>query len=269
MLRERISDRFSGLYRLQFSDEFVSRVHTCLIRPGGIRIHGSVSAPEEIVRVARASGCRSIAYTYTEPTVFFEYALDVARLARAIGVANLFVTNGYMCEQMLSRVHPYLDAANVDLKAFRDSSYRRYVGARLQLVLNSLRTIKRLGIWLEVTSLIIPELNDDELELRETAAFLVQELGPDTPWHISRFFPNYHMTDRLPTSLETLQRAREIGWEEGLHYIYIGNASEGQDTFCPGCNRLLVCRPGLGESINSLRDGHCPDCGTIVAGVWE
>jgi pyruvate formate lyase activating enzyme len=225
--------------------------------------------PERIVAEARACGSRSIAYTYTEPTVFFEYAYDVARLAHRVGLANVFVTNGYMSTEMLDTFYPYLDAANVDLKAFRNETYRRYVGARLQPVLDSLKAMRRQGIWLEVTTLVIPDLNDDPAELRDAARFILQELGADTPWHISRFYPAYKMTDRPPTPFKTVQRAREIGLDEGLEYVYIGNVpgDGNEDTVCPGCGRTLIRRIGFSVAANDLQSGCCPDCGTFIAGV--
>ena len=233
-------------------------------------IMGDVATPDQIVAAARRRHCRSIAYTYTEPTVFFEYAYDTARLAHEAGLINIYVTNGYMTEEMLETFAPYMDAANVDLKAFKEETYRRYVGARLQPVLDALKTMKRLGIWVEVTTLIIPGINDDPDELRDAARFVAQELGPQTPWHISRFFPAYKMRDVPPTPLETLMKAREIGREEGLVHIYVGNVTgeAGQDTRCPVCKSLLVRRWGYTVLKNRIRDGHCPDCGAEIAGIW-
>ena len=233
-------------------------------------IMGEKATPEQIVAAARRSHCRSIAYTYTEPTVFFEYAYDTARLAHEAGLINIYVTNGYMTEEMLEMFAPYMDAANVDLKAFREETYRRYVGARLQPVLDALKTMKRLGIWVEVTTLIIRGINDDPAELRDAARFVAQELGPQTPWHISRFFPAYKMRDVPPTPLETLMKAREIGKEEGLVHIYVGNVTGDaeQDTRCPVCKSLLVRRWGYTVLENRIRDGHCPDCGAEIAGIW-
>lgn len=225
--------------------------------------------PERIVSAAQAYGSRSVAYTYTEPTVFFEYAYDVARLAQQASLANVYVTNGYMSEEMLDAFHPYLDAANVDLKAFRKETYRRYVGARLQTVLDSLKTMKRHGIWLEVTTLVITGLNDEPAELRDAARFVAQELGRDTPWHVSRFYPAYKMTDRPPTPLRSLQQAGEIGVEEGLNYVYVGNVpgAGNEDTICPGCGHLLIRRNGFSVTANHVRAGRCPQCGTPIAGV--
>lgn len=230
-------------------------------------IMGQEASPEQIVAAAKHAGCRSIAYTYTEPTVFFEYAYDTACLAHEAGLANIYVTNGYMAEEMLETFDPYLDAANVDLKAFRDETYRKYVGAHLQPVLDAMKAMKRLGIWLEVTTLVIPGINDDDGELKDAADFVATELGPDTPWHISRFFPAYKMTDVPPTPIETLQRAREIGLEAGLCYVYVGNVPDEENTTCHKCGRLLIRRVGFHVVENHVSDGRCPYCGAPVAGV--
>jgi pyruvate formate lyase activating enzyme len=231
---------------------------------------GAETKIDEIIHRTQAAGCQSIAYTYTEPTIFFEYAFDVAKKAKPLGISNLFITNGYMTEEMLSAFHPYLDAANVDLKAFRDETYRKYVGARLQPILDNLKRMKDLGIWLEVTTLVIPDLNDDEAELRDAAKFIAQELGPETPWHISRFFPTYEMSDRPSTSQETLRKAMEIGLEEGLHYVYMGNIGglEGNLTKCPNCHQTVIRRSQFRVLENTIEEGNlCPDCGQQIAGV--
>jgi pyruvate formate lyase activating enzyme len=222
----------------------------------------------QIVSRALETGSRSIAYTYTEPTIFFEYAYDTACLAHQAGLTNIFVTNGYMSLDMLEMFHPYLDAANVDLKAFREKTYHRYVGAGLKPVLDSMVRMKELGIWLEVTTLVIPGINDDPAELRDAAQFVAQELGAETPWHISRFHPAYKMRNILPTPLDTLQRAQQIGHEEGLQYVYIGNISgEGNDTFCPKCGRALIRRHNFGVIFNRIINDHCPACGEQISGV--
>jgi len=225
-------------------------------------------SPAELAADAEASMCLSIAYTYTEPTIFFEYAYDIGRLADARGIHNVMVTNGYMTDQMLRTFHPYLDAANVDLKAFREKTYREYVGGRLQPVLESLRLMRQLGLWVEVTMLIIPGLNDDPGELRDAAGFLVDELGPQTPWHLSRFHPTYQMRNAPPTPIATLQRAQRIGHDAGLHYVYLGNVSGEANTHCHECGQLLMRRSAtkiLEDHINS--EGYCPACHTPVAGV--
>ena len=231
-------------------------------------ITGNKATPEEIVNSALETGSRSIAYTYTEPTIFYEYAYTTARLAHQAGLANIFVTNGYMSQEMLEMFHPYLDAANVDLKAFTEQIYYRYVGAKLQPVLDNLRLMKKLGIWLEVTTLVIPGINDEPAELWDAAQFLARELGMDTPWHISRFFPAYKMANLPPTPLETLRRAQQIGREEGLKYVYIGNvAVEGNDTFCPSCGRALIRRHNFGVIFNRILEDRCPACGEPIAGI--
>lgn len=230
---------------------------------------GHRAQPEGLVSSAKNSGCRSLAYTYTEPTVFFEYALDTARAAHREGLQNLFVTNGYMTPEMLDKLHPYLEAANVDLKSFREDTYHRYVGASLGPILDNLKTMKEMGIWLEVTTLIIPDLNDDPDELRDGARFISRELGEDTPWHISRFIPHHEMRDRPPTPRSTLERARDIGAEEGLKYVYMGNLGGESNTYCPDCGQLLVRRVIFGVSENHLEDGRCPGCGEALSGVWN
>jgi pyruvate formate lyase activating enzyme len=231
-------------------------------------IMGEPASPAEIVAAAQRAGCRSIAYTYTEPTIFFEYAYDTAVLAHEAGLANVYVTNGYMTEEMLDAFDPYLDAANVDLKAFRDETYRKYVGGRLQSVLDSLQAMKRLGVWVEVTTLVIPGINDDPAELEDAARFVVDELGAQTPWHISRFFPTYQMTDVPPTPVATLEQARDIGLDAGLRYVYVGNVPGEETTFCHNCGRLLIRRAGYWILENRVRpDSTCPACGAVLAGV--
>jgi pyruvate formate lyase activating enzyme len=228
---------------------------------------GEEASPEQIVAAAQQMGCRSIAYTYTEPTVFFEYTYDTARLAREARLANVYVTNGYMTDEMLEMMHPYLDAANVDLKGFRDKVYRRYAGARLQPVLDSLKAMKELGIWVEVTTLIIPGVNDDLQELQDAARFVADELGRETPWHISRFSPAYQMVDVPPTPLSILLQAREIGRQAGLYYVYVGNVPEEANTTCHACGHLLIRRRGYQVVATDLTPGgHCPECGKPVEG---
>ncbi|MBN2275876.1 MAG: AmmeMemoRadiSam system radical SAM enzyme [Bacteroidales bacterium] len=229
---------------------------------------GNIITPEQIVKNTLQTNCTSIAYTYTEPTIFFEYSFDIARLANEAELKNIYVSNGYMTSEMLDMINPYLDAINVDLKAFRDETYRQIIGARLQPVLDNLKRIKQMGIWLEVTSLIIPGINDDPGEIRRMANFIVAELGKDVPWHISRFFPGYKMKDIPPTPVKTLQMAKNIGLEEGLYFVYIGNiALPGEsDTKCPLCGALLIERQGFGVTRNHIKDGKCPECGLKIAG---
>jgi pyruvate formate lyase activating enzyme len=231
-------------------------------------IYGSTVAAESIVEQARKTGCASISYTYTEPTIFMEYALDVARLAHGVGIKNIFVSNGYMTEESLEAIAPYLDAANVDLKAFSDHFYAKQCGAHLEPVLKTLARMKELGIWLEVTTLLIPGLNDDPAELTEMVKFL-HSLGPETPWHISRFHPAYRLMDRPATPVRTLQNARDIGIKGGLQYVYLGNVpgDAGENTYCRQCRAPLIERYGFTIQNRGLEGGKCATCGAVMAGV--
>jgi len=238
------------------------------VEPHG-EIQGAHRSPADIVRSAVGSGCGSIAYTYTEPTIFFEFALDTARLAKEQGLRNLFVTNGYISSEPLAAIAPVLDAANIDLKGFSESFYREIVGAKLSEVLDSIIDYRKLGIWLEITTLIIPGLNDADAELNGIAAFIVQNLGADTPWHVSQFYPTYRLTDRPRTPVATLRRAREIGMAAGLKYVYEGNVpgEGGENSFCPSCGVVVIERYGYRIMNNRLTDGGCPDCGAKIAGI--
>ncbi|MFC2088925.1 AmmeMemoRadiSam system radical SAM enzyme [Calditrichota bacterium] len=230
---------------------------------------GEKASPGQIVLNAKQSGCKNIAYSYTEATIFFEYSYDTARIAQKAGLNNIFITNGYMTTEMLEMINPYLDAVNIDLKAFRDETYRRIIGARLQPVLDNLKKIKQLGIWLEVTSLIIPGVNDDQYEIREMANFVASELGLDVPWYISCFFPAYKMKEIPDTPLQTLQMAKKIGLEEGLNYVYLDNVKSDGDIYtkCPQCGYVLIDRSYFGMMKNNIQENHCPNCGRKIAGV--
>ncbi len=240
------------------------------------RIVGSQATPEQVVQAAQRYGSRSIAYTYTEPTIFFEYSYDIACLAHAAGIASVYVTNGYMTSEMLKLFQgvsdghePWLDAANVDLKAFRDETYKKVCGARLQPVLDSLKLMKELGVWVEVTTLVVPDMNDSEAELREMAQFIAGELGVEVPWHVSRFHPDYKMHDRGPTPAGVLQRAYDLGREAGLRYVYVGNmpGARLENTFCHNCGEIVLERWGFRVGRRNIRDGMCGNCGTPVDGV--
>lgn len=237
--------------------------------PPNARIAGEDQTPDMVVRNALASHCRSISYTYTEPTMFFEFAYDTARLARAAGLANIFVTNGYISGEALATIAPWLDAANIDLKGFSEDFYRDVVHARLSEVLDSIMEYRRQGIWIELTTLIIPGLNDSERELQGIASFIVNNLGADTPWHVSQFHPTYQLTDRSCTPPETLRRAVDIGLTAGLRYVYEGNVPGrgGENTTCPACSSLLIERYGYIIIANRTRNGACPECGAVIAGI--
>jgi pyruvate formate lyase activating enzyme len=222
--------------------------------------------PEDVVNRAKQRGSKSISYTYTEPTIFFEYAYEISQLAKKEGLFNIFVTNGFMTEEMIQAIHPYLDGANIDLKSFRDDYYKRICRGRLPPVLKSIETMKKLDIWIEVTTLIVPGQNDSEEELKKIAHFLA-ELDPSIPWHISRFYPQYKMEETESTPLEILNRANEIGKNAGLHYVYLGNVGEGNNTYCYECGLLLIERFGFSIKTYQIKAGHCPDCGSPIHGV--
>ena len=231
-------------------------------------LSGYELAPEDIVSRATDAGCRSIAYTYTEPTIFFEYAFDTAKLAKEKGLSNIFVTNGFMTTEALNEIHPYLDACNVDLKSFRDDFYKKVCHGHLEPVLESIRHMRKLDMWVEVTTLVIPDQNDDEKELTEIARFIA---GVDVsiPWHISRFHPDYQFTDSGATPMETLRKAYTIGRKEGLKFVYIGNvAGESEDTICPSCGQTLINRRGFLLEENEVKDSRCPSCGETIPGVF-
>ncbi|MEW6077616.1 MAG: AmmeMemoRadiSam system radical SAM enzyme [Thermodesulfobacteriota bacterium] len=224
----------------------------------------------DIVDDAERSNCRSIAYTYTEPTVNFEFCYDTAVLARGKGLKNIFVTNGYMSPEAIDMIAPFLDAANVDLKSFSNDFYRDMCGARLEPVKENLKHLRRKGVFVEVTTLVIPGRNDDEAELTALAEFLVKELGPETPWHISRFHPTYKLLDVSPTPVGTLTRARDIGLKVGLKFVYIGNVHghPGENTYCPQCAKVIIERAGFYNIKQyKIEGGHCLYCGALINGI--
>ena len=232
-------------------------------------IEGREQTPHEVVQRALQNDCSSISYTYTEPTIFFEFACDTARLAHEAGLKNIFVTNGYISREALTTISPFLDAANIDLKGFSEEFYSKMVQARLSEVLDSIIEYHNLGIWIELTTLIIPGLNDSESELRGIAEFIAANLGIETPWHVSQFYPTYKLTDRPRTPLTTLRQARDIGLAAGLRYVYEGNVpgEGGENTWCPSCKALLIKRYGYVIESDRLQNGTCPDCGAIIAGI--
>lgn len=231
------------------------------------RIIGRPLSPEALVAAALDADCRSISFTYTEPTIFYEYARDCARLATPAGLKNVFVTNGYMTAEALRDIDGDLHAANVDLKAFNDDFYRRMAGARLKPVLDSIKRMWYAGVWVEVTTLLIPGHNDSPDELRRLAAFLVS-VSADIPWHVSRFYPTYRLLDAAPTSLASVERALDIGVEEGLHYVYGGNipGHASESTACPRCGETVLERQGFSLRRHAARDGRCPRCEETIAG---
>ncbi len=232
-------------------------------------IIGKSVTPEAIVNSAESYGCESISYTYTEPTIFFEFAYDCAKLAQAKGIKNVFVSNGYTSPEATRTIAPYLHGNNIDLKGDNDF-YKKLCGAKLEPVKETIRLMKELGVWVEVTTLIIPDYNDSEAVLRDIAEFIVS-VDPAIPWHVTQFYPTYKLTDKPRTPVKTLRRAREIGFKTGLKYVYEGNVpgEGGENTYCPNCNKLLIKRFGFRISENNLRDGECPQCKIDIEGVWK
>ncbi len=233
------------------------------------RIVGESITPREIAQAAVQNRCKTISYTYTEPTIFYELARDTMVEGKNRGLLNVFVTNGYMTRDMLDDSKGLLDAANVDLKAFTDKFYARYCKARLKGVLDTLKHMKELGVWVEVTTLIIPTLNDDPQELRDLARFIRTELGPETPWHVSRFHPDYKELHLPPTDGGFVQEARQIGLDQGLYYVYTGNLpwDAGEKTYCPKCSALVIDRRGYTISENRIKEGFCHECGQKIDGL--
>jgi pyruvate formate lyase activating enzyme len=231
------------------------------------------ASPEALADAALRRDCRSVAYTYNDPVIFAEYAIDVAQACRVAGVYNVAVTAGYITREARGEFYEFMDAANVDLKGFTDEFYVKLCGARLQPVLDTLVFLKReTSVWFEITTLLIPGKNDSDAEVREECRWIMRELGPDVPLHFTAFHPDFKMMDLPPTPAATLSRARKIAIEEGLHYVYTGNVHdrEGGTTFCPGCGAALVVRDW--HAILEYRltpEGSCASCGTTIPGLFE
>jgi len=227
--------------------------------------------PDDLADMARKRHCPSIAYTYTEPLVSYEYTYDCCKAASDRGIKNVLVTAAFINPEPLRKICRYIDAANVDLKSFSDAFYRDICDARLQPVLKALKVMNECDVMLEVTNLIIPTLNDSENETRQLCDWIVENLGETTPLHFSRFFPKNQLKHLYPTPAETILRAREIAMNTGLKHVYVGNISDGagESTWCPLCDKLLIERHGYSVVRNEMKKGSCPDCGTQINGIWE
>lgn len=239
------------------------------VTKGEGEIVGKSLSPEQIVKMAKNYQCKSIAYTYTEPTIFLEYALDTARLAHEQGIKNVFVTNGYITPEALQSAYTAIDGANIDLKSFDEKQHQKLCGAKLQPILESIQLYHELGVWVEVTTLVIPHHNDSEKELTKIAQFIVA-IDPCIPWHVTQFYPTYKLTNEPRTPIETLQRTRDIGKKAGLRYVYTGNipGDEGENTYCYRCGKLLIQRVGYLIQANHITDDSlCPSCGVRIDGV--
>jgi len=232
-------------------------------------IPGKDTTPEEIVNAALQNNCRSISYTYTEPTIFFEFAYDCARLAHEKGIKNVFVSNGYTDKEAVKLIAPFLDANNIDLKG-SDKFYREICGAKLEPVKETIKLMKELGVWVEVTTLIIPDLNDSDKDLTDIAEF-ISSVDPAMPWHVTQFYPTYQLLDKPRTPVSTLRKAREIGFKAGLKYVYEGNVpgEGGENSYCPSCKEILIERFGYSISANLIKDSRCSKCNTLIEGIWS
>lgn len=229
---------------------------------------GDKLSPKQIVKEAINCQAASISYTYTEPTVFLEYALETMKIAKTNGLKNVWVSNGYFSPQALGVIAPYLDAINVDLKFFDHKLYQKICGARIEPILKNLKAIKKLKIWLEITTLVIPGYTDQKNQLQKIGLFIKEELGAETPWHISAFYPCYQMVNISPTPPSLITKTIEIGQKIGLKYVYSGNLNFQEDTFCPKCRTKVIVRSGY-EVKNLLKSsGVCPKCNNRLAGVF-
>ncbi|HCN19343.1 MAG TPA: AmmeMemoRadiSam system radical SAM enzyme [Planctomycetia bacterium] len=227
--------------------------------------------PSDIVEHAKRSHSPTIAYTYTEPVVFYEFMYDTARAARQEGITSVVVSNGYIKEEPLVELCKHLDAVKIDLKAFTEEFYKDTCSGSLKPVLETLVTLKKLGMWFEIVVLIVPTLNDSEKELKEMCTWVCEELGPDVPIHFSRFHPTYKITNLPPTPVRTLEMARRIAQEAGLNFAYVGNVPghEGEHTYCPGCKEMVIKRVGYTIVKNTILNGKCQNCEHPIAGVWD
>ncbi|MCF7870355.1 MAG: AmmeMemoRadiSam system radical SAM enzyme, partial [Candidatus Omnitrophica bacterium] len=235
------------------------------------KVQTNYYSPETIVKLAKSKNCPTIAFTYTEPTIFYEYMVDIGKEAIKNGIECVMHSAGQIREKPLRKLAKYLTAANIDLKAFSQDFYSSYTQGDLETVLNSLKILKQEGVWIEITNLLIPGANDSEKDLHKLCHWVVKNLGPNTPIHFSRFYPMYKLTNLSPTPLSSLMRAERIAKEEGLHFVYIGNVPQhiGENTYCPNCNKLLIKRIGYQILENKIENGKCPYCKEEIPGIWN
>lgn len=227
--------------------------------------------PKDVVKYAKEGGCSTIAYTYSEPVVFYEYMYETAKLGKENGIASVMISNGYIQEEPLKELCKHLNAVKIDLKAFTEKFYKETCSGELKPVLDTLLTLKKIGIWFEIVVLIIPTLNDTDKELKEMCGWVKENLGPDVPIHFSRYYPTYKIKNIPPTPIATLVKARKIAMDAGLNYAYLGNVPghEGESTFCPNCHKVAIKRIGYTILQNSIKDEKCGNCQHPIPGVWQ
>jgi pyruvate formate lyase activating enzyme len=232
-------------------------------------LFGQQRPPEQIVDATGLSGCKSISYTYVEPTIFYDFAYDCALVAHSKGLRNVFVSNGYMSQEVATHMADIVDAINIDIKAFTEDFYKKVCKAKLKPVLNNVTLMHDLGVWVEITTLLIPGLNDSPEEIRSIAKF-IKSVDPAMPWHVTAFHPTYKLTDRPRTQVSILIKARQIGLDEGLRFVYEGNipGEGGEKTWCPACGTELVNCYGFSIRKNKIDGGKCPECSEKIEGLW-
>ncbi|MDX1808837.1 MAG: AmmeMemoRadiSam system radical SAM enzyme [Sulfurospirillaceae bacterium] len=226
-------------------------------------------SPKRMVELAIENDVSSIAYTYNEPTIFYPYAKDIGTLAREQGIKNIFVTNGFESPEVVEDMRAWCEAANVDLKSWDEGYYKKVLKGGLEAVKSTLRKMVSLGIWVEVTTLLIEGDNDSDNDLREMASFIANDLGAHVPWHLSAFHPDYKMQDHQYTTIRTLERASKIAKEAGLYYVYMGNVPTHANTYCPDCGTLLIEREGFSIIQNDMNADKCPNCNRVIEGIWK
>ncbi|MEO0293458.1 MAG: AmmeMemoRadiSam system radical SAM enzyme [candidate division WOR-3 bacterium] len=227
---------------------------------------------EDVLSYKDKYNISSIAYTYTEPSIFIEYMIDSCKLAKNKGLKNIYHSNGYLNEKPLIDLIPFLDGANIDLKFFKETSYREISSGTLQPVLRTLKKLKDGGVWIEITYLVIPTINDDKKEIKEMVSWVLNNLGDEVPIHFSRFYPTYKLTNLPPTPLESVQMARELALKMGIKHSYVGNVPQGdpgENTYCPKCGEILIRRRGFFVLTNKIKNNSCPKCGEKISGIWE
>jgi len=254
-----------------FQCRFCQNYSISQLRNEDIMSTTEVVTPESVVGEAVKKGCRSISYTYTEPTVNFEFIYDCSKLAKEKNIKNVWITNGFMTKEAIEKISPYMDAANVDLKAFKEETYGSVMGGRLENVLDSIKMLRKKSVWIEITTLVVPDMNDSDEELKDIASF-IKNVDPWIPWHVSAYHADYkYATRKDRTPDKSIEKAARIGHDSGLNYVYSGNiwGSKGEHTYCHSCKKIIIERYGFTIRQNKINDGKCSLCNANIPGIWE